>query len=360
MRAVKLYGRQDLRLVEEVVPQPGAGEVLVRVATIGICGSDIAEFTHGPSIFSVNHTHPVTGHCGPLTIGHEFSGHVVAVGDDVPGDVVGRLVSSAAAVECGVCGPCRRGAGNLCRSFWAVGLHRDGGAADFVVTPWSNCATADDVGLTPDTAALAQPMSVAVHAMRRSRARSGDRALVVGCGGIGAFLVWCLVRSGVDVVAVDTDPARRALASSLGASAVHDPLSAEDSLTGSFEVAFEASGSEPGLQRAIESLPAGGRLVVVGIQKRPVEMNLKELTIRELEFIGTNSTTASVDLPTALQLLAERTQGWSDVAPVVHPLSELADLLSGKIASGGGVKVLLSPDAVAARPSVTQVDSAGT
>ncbi|MFS8522743.1 MAG: alcohol dehydrogenase catalytic domain-containing protein, partial [Micromonosporaceae bacterium] len=220
MRAAVLHGRHDLRIEEVPVPRPGPGEVVLRVRAVGLCGTDAAEYAHGPAMFPIQTRHPVTGHVGPMVIGHEFAGEVVEVGEGVDPAWTGRLLASCGSLFCGDCRQCRRGRTNLCDRYAAVGLHRHGAAAQLVAVPLASCEPADERGLPPDAAALGQPMSIAVHAARRGRLAGGERVVLFGAGGIGAFLTYVLARRGVTLAVVDPDPARRDLATRLGADAV--------------------------------------------------------------------------------------------------------------------------------------------
>src|SRR5690606_33907560 len=324
MRAAVLYGRRDLRVEEVPVPRPGPGEVLLRVRALGVCGTDAAEYAHGPAMFPIETRHPVTGHIGPMVIGHEFAGEVVEVGEGVDPAWTGRLLASCGSIFCGGCRQCRRGRTNLCDRYAAVGLHRHGAAAELVAAPLSSCEPADERGLPPDAAALGQPMSIAVHAARRGRLAGGERVVLFGAGGIGAFLTHVLATRGVTLLVVDPDPARRDLATRLGAGAVAaavegDPAPGgatsggavpDDLLGGPPDVVIESSGTGAGLAAAWSILPAGARLLVVGMQKAPVTLDLRRATLRENEIIGTNAMTRTPDFPEALDLLAARRQGW--------------------------------------------------
>jgi (R,R)-butanediol dehydrogenase / meso-butanediol dehydrogenase / diacetyl reductase len=348
MRAAVLHGRRDLRIETRPTPRAAAGEVVLAVGTVGLCGTDAAEYLHGPRMFPVDWRHPVTRHEGPMIIGHEFSGRVVAVGDAVDDSWLGRDVASCGAVFCGRCRQCLLGRTNLCSSYSGVGLHRDGALAEYVATPLQNCAPVDALGLSSDAAALGQPMSIAVHAHSRGRLGTGERAVVLGVGGIGAFLVYAIAATGHDVVAVDTSPSRRDLARRLGSrDALDAGCSADDvhaALGGPSEVVYEASGRAEALGFALSMLPAGGRLVAVGIQEGPVAIDVRRLTLAELELVGTNAMVRGRDLDEALALLAGRAQGWDDVAPEVIPLEDVAETLT-LIGTGRSpaVKVLVDP-----------------
>lgn len=365
MRAAVLHGRGDLRVEERPVPTPAAGELLLETGTVGLCGTDASEYAKGPSMVPIEHRHPATGHLGPMIIGHELSGRVVAVGAGVDPSWVGRPVACCGATSCGHCWQCLRGRTNLCVTYAAVGLHRDGALATYVTAPLASCAAVDDLGLTPDAAALGQPMSIAVHARDRGRLAEGERAVVIGVGGIGAFLVYAAAATTSIVVALDPVPERLELARRLGASAVLAvPATADDVVDaagGPPHVVYEASGSPAGLALALEVLPAGGRLVLVGLQKAPAELDLRRASLAELEIIGTNAMVRDHDFDEALRLVAARDGGWADVAPEALTLDDVADSLAG-LASGrpGAVKILVDPAATARRAAVTTTTSTRT
>jgi (R,R)-butanediol dehydrogenase / meso-butanediol dehydrogenase / diacetyl reductase len=358
MRAAVLHGRGDLRVEEVPVPAPGPGEVLLRTGTVGLCGTDAAEWS-GPAMMPVLRAHPVTGHRGPLVIGHEFSGVVVDTGAGVDRGLAGRLLASCGAVSCGRCWQCARGRTNMCESYSAVGLHRHGAAAGYVTVPVDSCEPADQLGLGPDGAALGQPMSIALHASRRGRVAAGERVVLLGTGGIGAFLAYALARTGATVLAVDPDARRRELAVTLGAAAAVGPdelpAAAGAALGGPPHAVFEASGSAPGLAAALDLLPGGGRLVVVGMQKVPASLDLRRLALRELELIGTNAMNRHPDFTDALRLVAGRAAGWADVAPTALPLDAVVAGGLEPLAAGRApaVKILVDPWAGAERPTDT-------
>ena len=357
MLAAVYHGQRDVRFETVPVPTAAPGELLLQVAAVGVCGTDAAEWSGGATQFPVDHEHPVTHHLGPLVIGHEFSGRVVDVGDGVDPSWVGKLVASCGAVPCGQCPPCRAGRTNQCRNYSAVGLHRSGALAAYVSTPVGSCLDASEYGLNPDEAALGQSMSIAVHVARRSRLESGDTAVLIGVGGIGAFLVHVLVQWGVRVVAVDLQPQRLQIARELGAHAVvqggtDDDVAAIRGHSGLYpEAVLEVSGSIPGLRTAQALTPKGGRLVLVGVQKKPVEMVLHQITLQEQEIIGSNAMVREIDFPEALRLVAVRAGNWSVLAPRVLPLRDLVDGALAPMAQGQppAIKTLIDPTATGAR-----------
>ena len=360
MRAAVYHGRRDVRIETVPVPEPAPGEVLLRVLAAGICGTDAGEWAHGPAQFPVERRHPVTGHLGPLIIGHEFAGEVVATGTGVDAGWRGRLVASCGAVACGRCWQCARGRSNLCVSYSGVGLHRHGALAHYVATPVANCEPVDELGLTPDAAALGQPMSIAVHARGRSRVEPGERVLVLGAGGIGALLVYALARHGADVTVADVDPARVRLARRLGASRAAPADAPVEEIPavmgGPPQVVFEATGVPAVAERALALLPRGGRMVQVGMHPRPIEIDLRRLALDEHEVIGTNALIRETDFPAALRLVAAREEGWEDVAPVaIPPQALVAEGLEPLAARRQAtVKTLVDPWASRTRPARTR------
>ena len=184
MRAAVYHGPRDFRIEDvEEPPPPALGEVTLRVSRNGLCGTDVSEWKHGPHFAPLRDPHPNSGHVGPTILGHEFLGEVVAVGEDVDGVEVGTRLVSGARVSCGDCTWCARGRTNLCARYYTLGLHTHGGLAELVNVPLTTCEVVPDA-LDDDVAVLAQPLAVAIHAVRRARPSAGERWMVVGAVGI--------------------------------------------------------------------------------------------------------------------------------------------------------------------------------
>jgi (R,R)-butanediol dehydrogenase/meso-butanediol dehydrogenase/diacetyl reductase len=324
-----MYGKGDARIEDARIPIAAPGELLLRVTAAGICGTDLGEWHYGPRLFSIDVRHSQTGHIGPLIPGHEFGGRVVALGDGVTDFRVGDLVASGAGVSCGDCFQCQGGFTNLCVNYWTVGLNRDGGLAEFVVVPASCCLEVESVGLVESTVSLAQPMSIAVHAMKRGRPEPGSDVTVVGAGGIGAFLIYALLAGGHKVTVVDVDRSKLTIPESLGATVTTSPTELRPS-----RVVYEASGSAPGLRTALESTESGGRTVAIGLQKTPASLDLHELSITERELIGTNAHRFAESFELAARLIGDREEGWSDFAGELLPLEDLTAQVLPDMANG--------------------------
>jgi (R,R)-butanediol dehydrogenase/meso-butanediol dehydrogenase/diacetyl reductase len=195
-------------------------------------------------------------------------------------------------------------------------------------------------------------MSIAVHALRRGPIAGGEGVVVIGAGGIGAFVTYAAAAAACDVVSVDVDQDRLDIAAALGAR--DTVLAGPDSELKDIgaRVVFEITGSEAGLWAALAALGPGGRLVAVGFQKHRARIDLAGLTASEQEWVGTNGIDAAVDLPEAIRLLAARDAPWSDVAPLVLPLDHVEGALRS-MANGekAPIKTLISPSTEHARPS---------
>jgi len=329
MRAAVYHGTRDVRV--EAVPDvgpPGPGEVVLVVTRAGICGTDAAEYLHGPHAIPVHRPDPVTGYQGPVILGHEFVGRVVAVGPGVEGLEPGTRVVSGAGVWCGQCAWCRAGRPNLCARYYTLGLQAHGGLAEQVRVPartcWPVAASCPD-----EAAALAQPLAVAVHAVARSGVAPGDTLAVVGVGGIGALVVAVARARGVaPVVAVDVERARLRTAEALGATAVaaaDEAVAVVGGLTGGegAAVVVESAGAPRALDLALRLVRRGGRLLQVGLPEGRPALDLRALVLREVDVVTTVAHVCPTDLPAAVRLLET-----TDLARhVVDRTIALADLV---------------------------------
>ncbi len=237
--------------------------------------------------------------------------------------------------SCGTCHWCQHLRTNLCTAYSTLGLQRPGGLAEYAVAPADICLEVGSAGLGPGYAALTQPMSIAVHVSKRGRIEAGETALVVGAGGIGSFLTYALCQMGVEVHVTDLDEDRLAIARRLGASETAEPP----------DVVFEVTGTSSGLRHALDSAAAGTRVVLVGLQDAPAEVDLRGVSLREIELIGTNAHVFSADFAEAVRLLASRDEGWSDVAPEPISLDDLVEkglvpMIEGRPAA---IKTLIDP-----------------
>ena len=184
MDAFQLCGAKIIEPVQLAIPRPSEGEALVRVRRAGICGTDVHYFSHGKvGRFIPNR---------PFVLGHEFAGEVVEVGKGTSNEIVGQRVAVDPSIPCGTCNFCKSGRYNLCLDMRFYGSascdpHLDGGFSQFVVVPVANCHVVDD-RLGWGEAALVEPLSVVLHALKRSGGIAGKSVLITGGGAIGQLL----------------------------------------------------------------------------------------------------------------------------------------------------------------------------
>lgn len=352
MRAAVYHGAGDVRLEQVDDPRPGEGEVLLRVLRSGVCGTDATEWRSGPRTFPVERAHPVTGHHGPMVLGHEFVGEVVERGPGATTEL-GALVASGAGVWCGRCDRCHEGRTNLCRSYSTLGLNRPGGMAELVAVPERTLVPVPE-GTGLDAAGLAQPLAVGLHAARRAGVRPGDRVVLVGAGAIGTFVLAGLQHLGeADVTVVDFPGARLERALRLGAARTLDvgpdqperlraALAAAGATGGLADVVIEASGAPGQLAAAVAAVRPGGTVLQVGLPSKPQELDVHSLVMREVSITTTLAHVCDEDLSPALQILST-TPLAAELLDSVRPLEQLPEQLE-RLATGQlEGKVLFDP-----------------
>jgi (R,R)-butanediol dehydrogenase/meso-butanediol dehydrogenase/diacetyl reductase len=200
MRAAVYHGPNALKVDDVAEPQVRPGTVKLEVGFNGICGTDLHEYYAGP-IFVPTAPHPLTGAQLPLTMGHEFSGTITAVGDGVTGWAEGDRVAVEPIYKCDRCGPCRAGNYNVCRQIGFHGLMSDGGMAEYTVVPAGMLHRLPNT-VSLELGALVEPMSVAWRAATLGDVRPGGTAVVFGAGPIGIGLWFALRGKGIDDVFV--------------------------------------------------------------------------------------------------------------------------------------------------------------
>ena len=292
MQALRFHAARDLRIEDVPAPSgPGDDEVVVRVVTCGICGTDLHEYVAGPIVTPV-HPHPLTGAQNPQILGHEFSGEVVAVGQAVSRVGVGDRVAIMPLAYCGHCAYCSRGLQHLCATMGCVGLsHAWGGMAELATVAEYQVVRLPD-GVSYQQGALIEPTAVAAYGVERGGVKPGDRVLVTGAGPIGALAALCARGAGASVVYVsEPNAARRARAEALGVATVVDPTAVDvpsllvdegDGL--GVDVAIECSGHPNGFATAVASLRRRGTLAQTGLfvgeaTVEPMLWSLNDLTI---------------------------------------------------------------------------------
>jgi L-iditol 2-dehydrogenase len=295
MRASVLVEAGRVELEERAAPQPGPGEVLVDVRSVGVCGSDVHYYEHGRiGRFVVEQ---------PMVLGHEAAGVISALGAGVTGLRVGQRVSVEPGVPDRSCPQCLGGRYNLCpqmRFFATPPI--DGAFAEQVVVHAAFAHPVPD-SMSDDAAALLEPLSVGIWACRKGRVGAGSRVLVTGAGPIGLVAVQSALAFGAtSVVVSDVNPDRLELARALGATELVDARSAAVTDIEPPNVLLECSGYPPAISQAIRALDRAGRAVLVGMGGDEVPLPLSTVQERELEVTGTFRYANT--WPTAIALVA--------------------------------------------------------
>lgn len=292
MKAARYYGREDVRIEDVREPSPGPGEVLVRVAYNGLCGSDVAEYYHGPAA-TTTEPHPLTGISNPCILGHELSGWVVARGEGVDSVADGQLVAVEPIETCGHCARCRSGHRHLCRQIAFHGFNREGGGLAELTVVTEGMLHPLPENITPLEGALIEPLAVAHRAVRRASVGQGDTVVVHGVGPIGLGAVIALGALGARVIGVDTSETRREAARNLGCDLVLDPSHEEVASivrdhTGGIGAAasIDAAGVAPALTASISSTRPDGTIVVVAHHHEPLPLRSGHLIFGEIHITG--------------------------------------------------------------------------
>ena len=284
MKAVRLEATGKLFLREVEKPEPGPGDLLVRIEACGICGTDRHLF-HGefPS-------RP------PLTLGHEFAGIIETVGPEVIGFQPGMRVTCDPNIACGRCEQCHNGRVNLCRNLRAIGIHRDGGFADYVIVPQKQ-AFELPLELDPLHGAFCEPLACCLHGVDLADIKTGSSVIVLGGGVIGLLTIQLARLAGATrVLLVTRNAEKRALAEQLGATATFDPSHSDvfgitdngGMLPGGADIVFECAGVPETMMQAPRLAKSGGTAIVLGVmpQGSKIEIEPFDLLFREVSLIG--------------------------------------------------------------------------
>ena len=295
MRALLCKSPRMLEIVDRRRPEPHNGEALVRIERAGVCGTDLHIYDGSQPYFEY-----------PRIIGHELAGHIELA---TPGGALkaGQQVAVIPYLACGNCVACRRGKTNCCQTLRVLGVHTDGGMAEYISVPEANLIAADHVTL--DAAAMVEFLAIGAHAVRRGAVQTGQRALVVGAGPIGiACMIFARLR-GADVTALDTRADRLDFCAreGLAAHCTRAGASARDELAALtngdfFDCVFDATGSAKAMNAGFELVAHGGAYVLVSIVRDTISFADPEFHKRETTLLSSRNATRE-DFETVLAAL---------------------------------------------------------
>jgi (R,R)-butanediol dehydrogenase / meso-butanediol dehydrogenase / diacetyl reductase len=337
MKSAVWHGPHDVRFGDVGMPSPEEGEVLIKVSHAGICGSDL-------SIYRGKHWRAKP----PLIMGHEFSGSIAEVGSSEPGFRPGDPVVVEPLLPCGECYMCQSGAYHACKNLKLIGIDVDGAFAEYVKAPAHRVYKVPEA-VSPAQAALVEPTAVAVHAVKRSRLKLGDKAVVLGAGPIGLLVAQVArVVTSRPVEVVEIGDWRLERARELG----FDPIDAkvvdpqkevlERTEGRGADVLFDAAGAASTAMQQPMLTRIHGQVVMVAMPKEPLPVDLTAFALREIELIGVKVYDRS-DYDAAISLVADRRVNVEALISHVLPLEQAQEGLELALQASEAMKVLIKP-----------------
>lgn len=273
MKAAVLSEPRKIVSEEVRIPEPGPGEVLIRVSLAGICGSDHTLYHGG---FGV----PM-----PVIPGHEAIGRIEEVGDEVSDLAVGQRVTIQPNFSCGICGLCRSGHKNICPSKVRLGVDTNGVFAEFVKVPASYVWPVPD-DLEDEAAVFSEPLAVTVHAMKMCAPKNSDRTLIFGVGIMGLLALQLATAMGAEVTACDIAESRLEMAKQLGAARVIRIKEPIESMSGAFDVIYETSGAPAALDQVIRLAAPLGKILIISLSGKDHLVPADLIVRKELKIMG--------------------------------------------------------------------------
>lgn len=285
MKAIRLSKPRDIACVELDRPTPKPGEVMLKIASAGICGSDLSSFRGTNKLVSY-----------PRIIGHELAGTVVEIGPDTETDLKpGDRVIVNPYVYCGRCYPCSLGRTNCCTDLHVAGVHIDGGVCEYFCHPARMVIPIPD-SIPWDIAPMAEPLVIALHGLHRGRLQAGEHAVIIGAGPIGFLTALAVKALGAAPILLDMVDSRLEYAARCGIEHVINPgkedaVAAISSITGGrmAELVCECSGSNRAVQSALEYVSFAGRITLTGWPPVETPLPTDKFTFKELDVLGSRN-----------------------------------------------------------------------
>jgi L-iditol 2-dehydrogenase len=334
-RSAVLHGARDLRIEARDVPALKPYEVLVKVASVGICGSDVHYYRHGRiGRFVIN---------APMTIGHELSGVVANRGSAVTRHEIGDRVCIEPGVACGRCRECRQGRYNLCPDMRFLATPPVHGACSQFAAIHEDCAVALPESVSDNAGALIEPLAVGVWACKKGGVAVGHHVLVTGAGPIGMITAQVALAAGAFVTLSDINARRLAFASRLGEASRLHALDPGDAVDQPVDVVIECSGAAAALDQGLTAVAAGGTVVVVGMGPDPVwPVSIGVVQRKEVALTGTFRYAHA--FPTAIALAASGQIDLDTLVTSRFSLDETERALCSSEEDPGEVKAIVRPN----------------
>jgi L-gulonate 5-dehydrogenase len=321
MKTAVTLAPHNVEIQETAEPSPAPGEALIRVERVGICGSDVHLY-HG--------AHPYASY--PRIQGHEAAGRIVAFGNGYEGDLAeGDQIAIEPLIPCGSCYPCRQGRRNCCVNLKVLGAHLDGAFREYVSVPTYTLYPSGS--LTPEQAALVEPISIGVQAVHRGSIQEGEQVLVIGAGPIGAGISLAAVDRGARVIVADRLPSRLELVRYFGveqtvdASKVDVGEAVRDWTKGDgAHVAIDAVGAPAVIRQCADLVASAGRVVIVGLSMQEVSLPVIDFTRKEMTILGSRNNAGLFG--EAVALVSRHRDKLTKMITHRYPLEELPEALA--------------------------------
>lgn len=355
MKALRIYGEKDIRLEETERLKPKDDQVQVKVKYCGICGSDLHAYLEAWGL--PTQPHPITHQTLPVTLGHEFSGEVVAVGADVTSLKVGDPVAIEPLIACGHCENCRAGKYNFCNEAQAadgagnfLGFSQDGGFAEYANVQ-AVFAHKLPEGLPYELGALAEPTAVVYEALKRSGLRAGQDVAVVGAGPIGLLTaVLAKIAGAGHLYIIDVSASRLAKARELGITHTLNPndedvvAAVKQELPNGVDIAFECAGVQPTFDTTVKLTKRTGKVQIVAIFGKPITVDItNDVIMQGIDLLTTLCYNNS--FPQVLNIIAHNQDTFRKVITKVISLDDALEQGIKTLATDKDqVKILVSPE----------------
>ncbi|MDO5324096.1 MAG: alcohol dehydrogenase catalytic domain-containing protein [Clostridia bacterium] len=338
MRTARLIAPERIELIDTPLPPaPAAGEAMVKVKAVGICGTDMHIFKGERADVAL-----------PRVMGHELSGVVHQVGEGVTHLAPGDRVVFDPVMACGKCSVCRKGRPNVCAEVRCYGVQMDGAFRDYITVPANQLYVLPE-GIELDHAALAEPFSIAANILSRADVQSGESVLVMGSGTIGLCLVQALKGIGARVLVSDVVAGKLETARSFGSdatvnSATEDLVAAAQTFApDGLDVIIEAVGITPLTQQAILDLATPtARIVVLSFDNRPMQIPPVCITKKELSILGSRMNAGR--FPLVLEWLEKRMIHPEKMISRVYPVEQIQQAFENALADSTLMKTLITFD----------------
>lgn len=316
MKSVYLESPNDIKIKEIEKPVRKENEALIKIKSVGICGSDIGAYRGANPLVSY-----------PRVIGHEIAGEVLEIGENSKGIKVGDRVIIDPYIYCGKCYPCSLGRTNCCTDLKVLGVHIDGGMVEYFTHPSEMLNKVPD-NIPWEQVPAAEPLTIALHAIHRTKVTAGEHVVIIGAGAIGLLAALCAEAYGATSILMDIVDERLKFAEKLGIKHTinamdKDAIEKINKITNGrmAEVVIEASGSNAAIRNTIDYVSYAGRIALTGWPKKETSIPTDMYTKKELDVRG--SRTSAGEFEEALKLMSS---GTIDVKPIISKVVKLEDV----------------------------------